>query len=245
LSFATDLKILYHMLLRPAQGKTHQERLESFYSGQASGYDEFRKRLLKGREELYRRLAKASPSVWVDMGGGTGANLESIGPAINSIKQLFLVDLSTSLLEVASARAEARGWKNFQPVEADVTTWHPPGGLGSVDVVTFSYSLTMIPDWFAAIDQAERLLKPGGLIGVVDFYVSRKFPAEGRRRHGWFTRTFWPNWFAYDNVFPSADHVPYLHAKFEKVAFSERIGSIPYVPFSRVPHYLFVGRKKG
>ena len=47
-----------------------------------------------------------------------------------------------------------------------------------VDVVTFSYSLTMIPDWFAAIENALRMLRPGGQIGVVDFYVSRKYPAQ-------------------------------------------------------------------
>ena len=34
----------------------------------------------------------------------------------------------------------------------------------------------MIPDWFAAVDHAWRLLRPGGTIGVVDFYVGRKHP---------------------------------------------------------------------
>ena len=37
---------------------------------------------------------------------------------------------------------------------------------GTVDVVTFSYALTMIPDWRAAIRNAFRMLKPGGRIGV-------------------------------------------------------------------------------
>ena len=31
----------------------------------------------------------------------------------------------------------------------------------------FSYTLSMIPDWFAALENARRLLKPGGTIGVV------------------------------------------------------------------------------
>ena len=56
-----------------------------------------------------------------------------------------------------------------------------------MDVVTFSYSLTMIPDWFLAVDHAWRLLRPGGTIGVVDFYVSRKHPDPGWRRHPWST----------------------------------------------------------
>jgi len=45
------------------------------------------------------------------------------------------------------------------------------------------------------IDQAERRgdLKPGGTIGIVDFYVAHKYPEEEHARHGWFTRTFWPS----------------------------------------------------
>jgi len=110
-------------------------------------------------------------------------------------------------------------------------------------VVTFSYSLTMIPDWFAAIDSARAMLSPGGLIGVVDFYVSRKYPADRLRRHRWFTRSFWPVWFAFDNVFPSPDHVPYLHRSFQAVHFAENRGKLPCIPLLRMPYYTFVGRK--
>ncbi|MFM7741372.1 MAG: SAM-dependent methyltransferase, partial [Planctomycetota bacterium] len=75
----SDLKILYHMAFKPVRGGSHAERLESFYGGQAKGYDDFRKRLLKGREELWKALPKPEGGVWVDMGGGTGANLENFG----------------------------------------------------------------------------------------------------------------------------------------------------------------------
>ena len=60
-----------------------------------------------------------------------------------------------------------------------------------MDLVTFSYSLTMIPDWFAAIDNACALLANEGTLGVVDFYVARKHPEAGLRAHGWLQRTFW------------------------------------------------------
>jgi S-adenosylmethionine-diacylgycerolhomoserine-N-methlytransferase len=101
----------------------------------------------------------------------------------------------------------------------------------------------MIPDWFAAVDQARRLLKPGGTLGVVDFYVSRKYPAPSHRRHSWFTRAFWPVWLASDNDFPNADHVPNLHRHFEPVSFHEEWTRMRYFPLVRVPRYRFVGRK--
>jgi len=127
-------------------------------------------------------------------------------------------------------------------VEADAMTVSAPEG--AADLVTFSYSLTMIPDWMAAIDHAHSGLRSGVLIGVVDFHVLRKYETQGKMRHGWMTRTFWPTWFAIDNVFFSAEHVHYLHRKFELVAFTQSAARLPYWPAGRVPYYSFIGRKK-
>ena len=242
MSLISDLKILYHLTLKPVRGKDHAARMESFYAGQAEAYDDFRRRLLKGREDLWAAIDPPASAVWIDMGGGTGANLEFFGERINNLGRVDVVDLSQSLLKMAEKRFAARGWTNASAIEADATTYQPADG--KVDVVTFSYSLTMIPDWFAAIDNALAMLKPGGLIGVVDFYVSRKYPTDGLARHRWFTRTFWPVWFASDNVFPSSDHVPYLHRRFEPLHFEEKKAKVPYLPFVRTPYYTFVGRKR-
>ena len=238
----SDFKILYHMLLKPVRGDSHAERMESFYGGQAHAYDDFRRRLLKGREELWRQLPKDPGCVWVDMGGGTGANIENFGDEIAKPKKVYVVDLSESLLKVAADRFAKKGWNNVHAIQADATRFCPEEGFA--DVVTFSYSLTMIPDWFAAIDNARRILRPGGHIGVVDFYVSRKYPADDLRRHRWFTRTLWPNWFATDNVFPSHDHLPYLRHHFDQVFLEESGNRLPYVPLIKAPYYIFAGRKR-
>lgn len=97
----------------------------------------------------------------------------------------------------------------------------------------------MIPDWFAAIDHAKSILKKSGTIAIVDFYVARKYSG----RHSWFTRTLWPIWFANDNVNLSPDHLPYLKHNFEETVTYERMGSIPYIPLLKTPHYIYVGRK--
>jgi S-adenosylmethionine-diacylgycerolhomoserine-N-methlytransferase len=241
MGFFSDMKILYHMVLKPVRGDSHAERMESFYGGQADAYDDFRRRLLKGREEMYASVPKPECGVWVDMGGGTGSNIENLADDIDKLKKVYVVDLSESLLKVASERFEARGWNNAEAVVADATKFRPPEG--QADVVTFSYSLTMIPDWFAAIENALAMLKPGGHIGVVDFYVGRKYPAEGTKKHRWLSRTIWPPWFSTDNVFPSPDHLPFLRHHFEQVDLVEERSRMPYVPFFRTPYYQFVGRK--
>ncbi|MCI0360862.1 MAG: class I SAM-dependent methyltransferase [Planctomycetaceae bacterium] len=256
MTFASDLKILYHLALKPVRGKDHAARMESFYAGQAEAYDDFRKRLLKGRQELWNMIQAPEGGTCIDMGGGTGGNLDYFGERprnategvpysadrLGGLGKVYVLDLSHSLLEIAKKRIAAKGWTNVETVEADATTFQPAGG--PVDVVTFSYSLTMIPDWFAAIENALAMLRPGGVIGVVDFYVSRKYPEGGLARHGWLARTFWPTWFAMDNVFPSPDHVPFLHKHFDVLHFEEHKAKVPYVPLLRMPYYLFVGRKR-
>ena len=149
----SEARVLYNLAVKPVQGDTHKARLESFYGHQAGDYDAFRKRLLTGREELMVDVAarcKESGGIWVDMGGGTGANLEMMGDeAVMSFAKVYVVDLCGPLLEVARKRCEERGWHNVEVIEGDATTWVPEEGYGNVDVLTFSYSLTMIPDWCA------------------------------------------------------------------------------------------------
>ncbi len=243
MSFLSDLRVLYHIVAKPVRGKDHAARLESFYAGQAEAYDDFRRRLLLGREAMYQSIPVPQDGVWVDMGGGTGANLEPLAADLPRARKVYVVDLCDSLLAVAGKRIEARGWKNVAAVAADATTFRPNGD-GLADVVTFSYSLTMIPDWFAALDNALAMLRPGGVIGITDFFVSRKYPAEGAVRHSWFTRSFWPLWFGADNVFLSPDHMPYLHRHFHPVRMEEHRAKVPYIPLIRVPYYTFVGRKR-
>jgi S-adenosylmethionine-diacylgycerolhomoserine-N-methlytransferase len=125
MALLADLRVLYHLVLKPVRGKSHADRMESFYSGQAEAYDDFRKRLLQGRQELYDQIDVPEDGVWVEMGGGTGSNLEYLGDRINRLSKVYVVDLSESLLDVASKRAKERGWSNVETVAADATAWQP------------------------------------------------------------------------------------------------------------------------
>jgi S-adenosylmethionine-diacylgycerolhomoserine-N-methlytransferase len=139
---------------------------------------------------------------------------------------------------VAQERIAAHHWCNVDTIRADVAKFKPPH---QVDVITFSYSLTMIPNWIQTLIHAYSLLKPGGRIGVVDFYVSRKHPAPGRGRHNWCLRHFWPIWFETDNVHPSPDHLPFLCDTFHTQTMVETTAKVPYLPMIRVPYYRFIG----
>ena len=175
-SLCDDVNVLFHNWLHPISGGSHQERLESFYKGQAASYDAFRHRFLHGRVPMVESMPTLSGSVWVDLGGGTAANLEHFkaadGAGLGDIfKAVYVVDLCRPLIDVARARVEANGWeKTVHLVVGDATDPALPGlpKAGTVDVVTMSYSLTMIPDWQAALRNVSGGDCGGGGDGVSD-----------------------------------------------------------------------------
>lgn len=231
-------RLVAHLIKGQSHASSHAERLDDFYAPQVELYDASREKLLHGRERLIALLDPQPGAVVIELGAGTGRNLEFYADRVLTLKSVTLVDLCTPLLE--HARTRTAQWPNVRAIQADVTTFHPDE---PADMVYFSYSLTMIPDWLAAIENAIAMLKPGGLLGVVDFYVSRRDPGPGRVRHGVLTRNFWRAWFDRDGVFPSTDHLPTLTSLLDIVHVSEHFGTVPIVPLLRVPYYVFVGRK--
>jgi S-adenosylmethionine-diacylgycerolhomoserine-N-methlytransferase len=231
-----DSRVLWQMLRGQPRAGSAAERLQAFYAPQASRYDAFRERLLQGRAELIERLPIPPGAVVVELGGGTGSNVERFGARLRSLKRYVLVDLCPALLE--QARVRARSHDNVEVVEADVTLFRPSE---PVDCVFFSYALTMIDDWRAALANAITMLKPGGTLGVVDFYVSAAEPQPGFVHHPAWERWFWRRWFAHDGVRLSPEHLAALTTAMPKSLRFERRGRIPYLPGLSVPYYLCLG----
>ena len=234
------LKVLYRLAAAPVHGATHGERMENFYRTQAESYDATRPKILHGRDQLIELIPIPDQGVWVELGSGTGISLEFLGNRAECLQQVHLVDLAPSLMDIARQRIDRLGLTNVHTHLEDAAAFTPPV---HADVVVCSYALTMIPNWFAAIDNAARMLKPGGLIAVVDFYVSRTHPEEGRTRHSWHYRTYAPTMFAKNNVHPSPDHIDYLHHHFEPVHFSEHREGV-YGRWLTAAYYHFIGRRR-
>ncbi|HTS52004.1 MAG TPA: class I SAM-dependent methyltransferase [Burkholderiales bacterium] len=238
MNFVTEARVLFALARGARRGGTYAERLQRFYAPQAEAYDAFRERLLHGRRELVRLLPAAAGDRVVELGAGTGRNTEFFGPRLAQLAQLEAVDLCPALLQVA--RRRLAHLPNARVIEADARHYRP---ARLVDVVYFSYALTMMPDWRGALDNALAMLRPGGTLGVVDFHLPA--PAAGtlglaRREH---VNRFWRAWFAHDGVHLSQEHLPYLCRGLHVEVCRERAGPVPYLPWLRVPYYIFVGRK--
>ena len=283
-ALATLGKFFYACFLKPHNGDGastgQQAALESFYKAQADVYDVSRKVLLRGREDMlglaaaqlnYKagkgNFSKRKP-IWVDIGGGTGYNIEAMQAFLDVptfFAKVYLVDLSPSLLEVARKRFDRLGWDveivcqdakafrlgNYEATGSTNTASSSSFGSGTytpnskdtpkgADLVTLSYSLSMIPDYYSVLDSIPSLLSAGGIIGVVDFYVQSIVEVSGRTYTGgsfnrhvtWLGRVFWRAWFDVDRVGLEGARRDYLEYRFGTLkTVDERnylLGGIPY-----------------
>lgn len=193
-----------------------------------------------------RRPSGNRRPIWYDIGGGTGYNIEIMDGLVgvkDFFEHVYLIDLSPSLCEVARERAKRLGWTNVSVLCQDARSIQ--SHAHAADLITMSYSLSMIPDFYSVVDQVATLLAPKGIVGICDFYVqsvvdvsSRNYTGGTINRHvNWLGRMFWRTWFDADRVNLDAGRRDYVEYKFGTIlSASERnylLGGIPY--------YLFVG----
>ncbi|KAG0606777.1 hypothetical protein M758_9G166600 [Ceratodon purpureus] len=251
-NLCNDAQVLKSIWFGKITGSTHKERLESFYGPQAHVYDHFRARFLHGRTGMLRACAREMQKlqgrkdlVWVDLGGGTGQNVETMAGIcdLSLFKKVYMVDICGPLCEIARARVAKHGWTNVEVVEADVCDYKPDETYTTL--VTFSYSLSMIPPFLNALDKASSYLDPAvGVLGVADFFTSLKHD-KSERQHGYLTRWFWRSIFDLDNIDLGPERRQYMDYKFETVYEENHTGHIPYVPFLKVPYYIWLGTRLG
>ncbi|KAK5135221.1 hypothetical protein LTR08_005470 [Meristemomyces frigidus] len=284
---STYAQFAYTCFFKPHDGDgsgSQQDALESFYKSQASIYDATRSKLLQGREDMlalvaaqvkYRRQTGqiSQKPIWVDIGGGTGWNIEQMQEQLDVptfFHAVYLVDLSTSLCEIARKRFERLGWKNVHVICEDARTFrlsdYEAGTDGQkrdfsigkpvydedsrdvvgADVLTMSYSLSMIPEFHPAVDSVANLLAPNGVVGLVDFYVQNQIEFSGRNYIGgaidrhcmWISRVFWRTWFELDRVNLESARRDYIEYKFGTILSTNRRCHL--LGF-RIPYYIFVG----
>ncbi len=165
----------------------HAARMDAIYAGQRHIYDATRKYYLLGRDRLIADLAPPPGGAVVEVGCGTGRNLILAARRWPQAR-CFGFDISDAML--ATARAKVAG-RAIRLDRGDATTWEPRAlfGIDAADVVFMSYTLSMIPDWRAAIGVACDALAPGGALHIVDFGQQERLPAVfARALFAWLAR---------------------------------------------------------
>ncbi|KAI4930877.1 uncharacterized protein J4E92_004710 [Alternaria infectoria] len=292
-TFEAYLKFIYGCFLKPHTGDgsgSQQDALESFYKAQADVYDATRLKLLRGREDMLGLVAAqlkhrteagliSQRPVWVDIGGGTGHNVEQMNsfvPVASFFRAVYVVDLSPSLCEMARKRFARLGWTNVKVICQDARAFrlheHEPqayerkemiskeqtvrdldenADAGGAELVTMSYALSMIPEFYPVIDSIDSLMSPNGVIGVVDFYVQNQVDFMGRNYMGgaidrhcmWISRVFWRTWFEIDRVNLEPARRDYLEYRFGTVLSINARNNF-FGTGIKLPYFIWLGCSK-
>ena len=166
----------------------HAALMDRVYRHQRHFYDLTRKYYLLGRDRLVRELAAQPGQTVVEIGCGTARNLIRIAERYPGVK-LYGLDASREMLRTAEdsiARAKLSGRIALKHGLAEDVTPRFFGLDEPFDHAIFSYSLSMIPDWRAALRAAASGVRGGGRVHVVDFGDQRAlWPIARRGLRGW------------------------------------------------------------
>ena len=153
-------------------------RMDRMYAWQTGIYDFTRRPYLLGRDQLIESLAPPNGSRVLEIGCGTGRNL--IHAARRWPKATYYgFDVSPVMLSKArEAIAKADLEDSIRVTQADAVNFSTMlFGEEPFQRIYFSYTLSMIPDWIAALERAAEAIPPGGGLLIADFGDQRDLPA--------------------------------------------------------------------
>jgi len=165
---------------------SHAELMDATYRYQRFIYDLTRRYFLLGRDHLLESLNPPVRGRVLEVACGTGRNLAVIARRRPDC-QLFGIDISDEMLR--TARARLPGGVRLAHGDACSFAGSERFGAADFDRVILSYSVSMIPDWRAAIENALRHLAPCGQLHLVDFGENPRLPGWLRAGlHGFLAR---------------------------------------------------------
>jgi demethylmenaquinone methyltransferase/2-methoxy-6-polyprenyl-1,4-benzoquinol methylase len=171
---------------------TDNEFAVELFSGLPRRYDALAELLSFGqnarwRHELVSHLSVHRPHSILDVATGTAGVAIALAAAMDA--RITGVDISDAMLERGRQRVEKAGLAgriNLQTARAESI----PFPAESFDAVSFTYLLRYVADPAATLAELARVVRPGGHMASLDFYVP---PGVGWRASWWaYTRTLLP-----------------------------------------------------
>jgi S-adenosylmethionine-diacylgycerolhomoserine-N-methlytransferase len=162
--------------------EAHAGLMDRVYRPQRHLYDLTRKYYLLGRDRLIAGLALEPDSTLIEVGCGTGRNLIAIARMYPEAR-LYGLDASEAMLQTARSKVGRAGLEHRILLRHGLAERLSPRSFGveTFDHVLFSYSLSMVPDWHAALEAGATALPASGRCHVVDFADFKGLGLVGRR----------------------------------------------------------------
>jgi ubiquinone/menaquinone biosynthesis C-methylase UbiE/DNA-binding transcriptional ArsR family regulator len=147
--------------------KQRNELAQTYFARQAPEWDRIRKLHVADtavEEAIVAALADADIRSLLDLGTGTARMLELFGPRI---ERGLGLDFSLDMLAFARTRLDRADLKHCSVRQGDI--YHLALPKDSFDAVVIHQVLHFLDDGGRAIEEAARVLRPGGRLLVVDF----------------------------------------------------------------------------
>jgi ubiquinone/menaquinone biosynthesis C-methylase UbiE len=122
-------------------------------------------------EKLLGELSLRKDMLFLDLGCGAGDYSLAVAEAIGKHGVVVALDLWEEGIETLQERAAAAGHNNLRPMQVDISKQLPLGD-GSVDLclmATVLHDLVEFGSAAGAFKEAQRVLKPGGALAIVEF----------------------------------------------------------------------------
>ena len=138
-----------------------------------SGY---RRRIQPPAKLIKRSSIKKGMQV-LDLGCGSGAFTPFVARAVGEKGKVYALDIQADMLEQLEnklSKPENKDIRNIKVIEGNA--YELPFDNGSLDLVYMVTVLQEIPDRNRALQEVNRVLKPGGVLAVTELFSDPDYP---------------------------------------------------------------------
>jgi demethylmenaquinone methyltransferase/2-methoxy-6-polyprenyl-1,4-benzoquinol methylase len=158
--------------------QSKKQQVESMFDNISENYDSLNRVISLGidqswRKKVIKKVINHQPDTVLDVATGTGDLVIALGKS--SAKKLIGLDLSKGMLQTGEHKIKAKSLQNkivMQQADAEAIPYED----NYFDAITVAFGVRNFENLEKGLTEMNRVLKPGGLVVILETAVPTKFP---------------------------------------------------------------------